>query len=257
MTAKTKLFRFAGQEEKSTRRGGPRIRRDKLDRHNRFTAHALRETMVDVVKPKLNMPTEDALRVLASRLERLREDYWRHQYTDPLETQIASSAESLLSSLKELRHMYGVLENRYLAQKVEAIDRAREAVSRLFAESIAVEHIGRLPWHHLANVLPSDFETAIQTTNPGYKLGVGHEGPLARFIAAVAPRLTGEHPTPLSVTAELKKFKKKFLTGKQFGDRIPLPLTGEHPTPGFATELKEFQKRYLKGKEFGTRIPTP
>jgi hypothetical protein len=44
--------------------------------------------------------------------------------------------------------------------------------------------------------------------NPQLKLGLSHNGPLARFFAAIVPFLTGEHPTPGSVATQLKARKR-------------------------------------------------
>jgi hypothetical protein len=63
------------------------------------------------------------------------------------------------------------------------------------------------------DALPIDFERAMLSTNPSFKAGIGHSGPLTRFIAAIAPILTGERPTSDSVATLLKK-RKKFLGGK-------------------------------------------
>jgi hypothetical protein len=68
-------------------------------------------------------------------------------------------------------------------------------------------------WQWLANVLPIDFEIAMRSTNRNYKTGLSHNGPLARFIAAVVPSLTGQHPTPDSVATQLKKLRKLRTTG--------------------------------------------
>jgi hypothetical protein len=223
MTVKAKPIRYAGWEEKSTWRGGPRTPRKKLERADRFTAPVLREMMLDVVKPRLKMPTDDALEKLASILEWWRPEYWRHQHVDPLETKVAGAAADLLAGLEELRQIYAANGDGYLRKRIDTIDGAVKAINRLYSESIAVEHSGNLTWQKLANVLPADFAEAIRSTNPQYKIGIGHKGPLARFIAKIASRLTGENPTPGAAATELKDFRRRFLRGKDFGDRLPSP----------------------------------
>jgi hypothetical protein len=229
MTVKAKIIPYAGREERSTSRGGPRTPRKQLGRNNRFTADIIEGVMLDVVKTRLKMPTKEALEKLASILESWRGQYWRSQHIDPLENEVALRADELFSTLKKLREMYRVQTGErvgsYLARKIEAIDHACGALIQLSNESIAIEHSGDLTWHWLANVLPVDFATAIQTTNQGYKIGIGHTGPLVRFIHAVVPLLTGEHPTEGTVALQLKNFRTKFLPGKQFGDRIPPPAS--------------------------------
>jgi len=211
------LIPYAGKEEKSTRRGGPRTPRETLQRNDRITADILGKLMPDVIEPRLKMPAKEALENLASILESWRGYYWRHDHIDQLENKVALAADELVSGLKELREICGV------PRKIGTIDQVSEAIDRLFNEGVAVEHSGKLTWHWLANVLPVDFATAIKTTNPRYKIGIGHTGPLVRFIVAIVPLLTGEHPTPGTIAVQLKNYKTKHLRGKQFGDRIPPP----------------------------------
>jgi hypothetical protein len=45
----------------------------------------------------------------------------------------------------------------------------------------------------------------MRPANPNIKIGLGHGGPLGRFIGAVVPMLTGEVPSADSVSAELKR----------------------------------------------------
>lgn len=230
MTVEKKLIGYAGQEKKSAWRGGPRKPRNHLQRDERFTVDTLRELILPIIKPPMKMPTDEALNKLASILERWRGDYWSDQHIDPFEHAAARAAHGLLSSLNQLRTMYHAHGSAWLTKRIKTIDLACEAVGRLFDESIAVEHGGKLTWRYLANALPADFATAMQTTNPKYKPRIGHEGPLTRFIASLAPLLTGEHPTPGAVATELKEFKSKYLNGKEFGDRIPPP-----PLPRWGT----------------------
>jgi hypothetical protein len=227
MTVKAlkKPIPYAGKEEKSTWRGEQKPRK-LLQRNDRFTADILGELMPDVIAPRLKMPTKDALEKLASILEGWRIEYWRAQHIEPLQHKAAITSLDLLSTLMGLREKYSAINgagNGILADRIETIDHAREAIGRLFNKWIAIEHSGDLTWHWLANVLPVDFATAIQTTNPTYKIGIGHAGPLARFIEKIVPLLTGEQPTVGTVATQLKDFRKKFLTDKQFGDRIPPP----------------------------------
>jgi hypothetical protein len=63
-------------------------------------------------------------------------------------------------------------------------------------------------WPTVAGVLIKDFRNAKLPANPELKLGFGHNGPLARFFAAIVPLLTGEHPTPESVVTQLKGRKR-------------------------------------------------
>ncbi len=221
MTNKAKLIRYAGREEKSTWRGGPRKPRKQLQRNDQFTADILDDLMPDIIEP-LKMPTREGLEKLASILEHRRGEYWRDQHIVPLEKNIARAAHDLLSTLEKLREKYDY-HGGYPPKKIETIDHARYAVGRLFNDWIAVEHSGNLTWRWLANVLPVDFANAIKTTNPMYKIRITPTCPLVRFLYSIVPLLTGEQPTEGTITTKLKDFKKNFLSGKQFGDRIPPP----------------------------------
>lgn len=61
----------------------------------------------------------------------------------------------------------------------------------------------------LANALVLDFINAIKPANPTLDLGIGHEGPIARYIAAVVPLITGETPPATSVATKLKKLRSE------------------------------------------------
>ena len=63
-------------------------------------------------------------------------------------------------------------------------------------------------WRTFARALAGDFDAAMRPANPGMRGGIGHDGPLARFIAAVVPILTGEHPAPGTVTNVLKDIRR-------------------------------------------------
>jgi hypothetical protein len=232
MTAKAtkKLVRYVGKEGKSTRtRGpsGPRPPRQTVREEDRFTGASLQKMMQDhVIKAPMEMPSAAALEKLASILERWRGDYWNNQHIAPLEKEIADGAGKMFPALEKLRKIY---EDRSdipadIAKKVDAINQALASITRLYNKSIAVEHHGSLNWDYLNNALPADFATAMQTTNPNYEIGIGHTGPLVRFIAAVAPYLTGESTTPGSVATQLKAFRDLY-PGHIFGQPLPFQAT--------------------------------
>ena len=198
MDRTTKLVRYAGNEEKSTRsRGfsGPRPPRLTLRQEDHFTGASLQKLMQDhVIKRPMKMPSIEALEKLAANLERWRGDYWNNQHIAPLEKEIAAGAGKMYPALKKLRKIY---EDRSdipgdIVEKISVINQALVSIASLYNKSIAVEHTGSLNWDYLNNALPADFATAMQTTNPNYEIGIGHAGPLTRFIAAVTPCLTGE-----------------------------------------------------------------
>ena len=101
-----------------------------------------------------------------------------------------------------------------LRKHLAEIDAARDFIAKTEGFSVwADPSIAPDRWQWLADVLPIDFENAMRSTNPNYKARLSHNGPLARFIAAVVPSLTGQHPTPDSVATELKKLRKLRKTG--------------------------------------------
>jgi hypothetical protein len=69
-------------------------------------------------------------------------------------------------------------------------------------------------WHALADILASAFRLAMQPH--GLSLGNSNNGPLARFVAAVIPRITGEEPSVEAVGKHLMRIaRKKSKAGRQ------------------------------------------
>lgn len=182
---------------------------------------------------RLNMPDETELRELARIL-----NGWRSSVYMPEREWLAlrKSQDDARTALKELTQALAKIkrENKAfldaaksdsappivfntLERRLAAIDAALGCISRVEKSSFLTEpdpygasqsHPGILNekgWKWLADVLPADFVNAIRPANPKIKIGLGHGGPLARFIAAVVPILTGELLSARSVSAELKK----------------------------------------------------
>ncbi|MGH7111042.1 MAG: hypothetical protein ACREFK_11510, partial [Stellaceae bacterium] len=59
-------------------------------------------------------------------------------------------------------------------------------------------------WHDIALVIAEAFKVAM-SANRIEPLGIANEGPVARFVAAVIPSITGEAPTPGAVSQHLKR----------------------------------------------------
>lgn len=68
-------------------------------------------------------------------------------------------------------------------------------------------------WQWLIDVLPKDFATAMATANRT-AIGISDDGPLARFIAAVVPIITGESPTAATVKRQLSARQKSASVAK-------------------------------------------
>lgn len=61
-------------------------------------------------------------------------------------------------------------------------------------------------WHHFAAWLADQFRDVVQATNPKKpRLGLGENGPVARFVALVIPLITGEQPRQSSVRIWLQR----------------------------------------------------
>jgi hypothetical protein len=58
-------------------------------------------------------------------------------------------------------------------------------------------------WRWLIKVLPIDYKKAMLSTNPNAKFGVSKKGPLAKFLEAVIPQITGERPTAVAIGTQL------------------------------------------------------
>jgi hypothetical protein len=197
---------------------GKRGPRASLRDEKEISAAMLCELMQEkVITGKLKMPSEEALVRLAAILEYWRQHYLAQQRIWPLEHEAHTAAAGLETALLKQREIYvsglatavkykkpHVIE--FLHEKVAAIDGVLKSLAAIYHKSIAIERVGSLNpnWKWLAGALPGDLTNALQSTNPGLAVGIGHNGPLVRFIAAVVPYLTGERPTPASIATQLK-----------------------------------------------------
>jgi hypothetical protein len=171
------------------------------------------------------MPGDAEIAELARILNGWQAHYLIEQNTRPLR-ELQRDACAALTALADVFRQLRVLTARFEANAVQdqappailailrkrlaEIDAARDFIAA--AEGFSVWEDPSLPpdcWQWLAHVLPIDFENAMHSTNPNYKTRISHNGPLPRFIAAVVPLLTGEHPSVESVATQLKTFRKK------------------------------------------------
>ena len=184
-----------------------------------FKAEGLRELLqTKVLRGRWNMPSDEALKELARILEGWRQHYLVAQNLQPLQREACAAADKLTPALKKLREINAAFHAaavrdaapRYVCDNLEsrlaAINGALESLAVLNRESITVKYVGRceLTWQWLADALPEDFCNAMRSTNLGFEARFGYKVALHRFIAALAPTLTGEHPTPDSVATQLK-----------------------------------------------------
>ena len=197
------------------------------------------------LRQTFNMPDDAALAELAAILGFWKMHFWREQKTllpqDVWRRQANSKLLEFAATLAKLRTGLAAIRDGVLAE-FETLERApvgvQEALKfelrrRLANVAHVFDGIGRIDnalgfsksgdyssiltldsidkptgWTWLADVLPVDFHNSLQSTNPGLTLGVGHGGPTPRFIAAVAPFVTGECPSVGSVATQLKARRK-------------------------------------------------
>lgn len=98
---------------------------------------------------------------------------------------------------------------------VALVKRCKASITKLFPADFDFEALNRLKrdrppftWHFIAGTLAAEITQAMQVTNPGYGSGLGSTsapGPTARAMAAVIPKITGEHPQPRTITSHLAK----------------------------------------------------
>lgn len=103
-----------------------------------------------------------------------------------------------LVPLKDLennhRHLETIIESVVAAQK--------NILLRPAFASVPMVHC----WHDFAAEVANDFRDAVLASNPGLRiLGNSNNGPVARFLVAVAPHVTGEKPNTEAVARFLRR----------------------------------------------------
>jgi hypothetical protein len=201
---------------------GKRPLRESLPDRPPFTLESLRQLLAEeVIRRQQTMPGDAEITELARIL-----NYWQGRALKELQRDALAALATLANVFPRLRDLTKSFEANavqdqappailaILRKRLAEIDAARDFIAK--AEGFSVwNDPSDAPdrWQWLAGVLPIDFENAMRSTNPNYTAGLSHNGPLARFIAAVVPSLTGQHPTPGSVATQLKKLRKLRTTG--------------------------------------------
>lgn len=184
-----------------------------------FTMGELRQVLRDTIGD-LNMPDDLEVKKLANIITGWRGQFWAAQEAREFR-EVADRARAAIGTLAEA--MKAVLQHHQ--SRVEMGDpfaqpRASSAGKILAAineQDVAyavgtdapVEsnpdkfHERVADWRWLAEVMPVDFATALQKANPGKRIGVSKDGPCARFLAAIIPRVTGESPSASAVGTQL------------------------------------------------------
>lgn len=200
--------------------------RELLSDASPFNVNVVRELLArDVLGRKLKMPADAELEELARVLNVWHSDYHRDQ-TYRLLNQTKKKARDALAALKDSCAILRKDTHRHVASAIEdaAPDWVHETLARRLHEIGAIEKLHAVAakssviadldsfvgerWLAVSGALIEDFRNAMLPANPELKLGLGHNGPLARFFAAIVPLLSGEHPTPDSVATQLKARKR-------------------------------------------------
>ena len=200
------------------KRGPYKTRRDHLSEASPFTSVVLRDLLERKVLPgpkamrqRLRMPTAAALDHLAGILN-VHHAYFYDAQECRAFNELAKEAEAAIAALSAVLPRLAAFHQRgadagdpFARWRADAARRLAVEVGRdprrIVERETAPDHVRG--WRWLVDVLPPLLATALESTNPEVKLG--DEGPAARFVAAVVPFLSGEHPTVNTVAERLKE----------------------------------------------------
>jgi hypothetical protein len=200
--------------------------REYLSDAPQFNKEMLRELLkLHVLGNRLKMPADAKIGELARILNFWRSRYQVGQTYRPL-NQRKKKARDALAAFKSSyailrddtqRHLASATEDaaprgvlKTLARRLDEIGAMEKLIAIVENSSVIADledFVGER-WLTVAGALIEDFRNAMLPANPQLKLGFSHNGPLARFFAAIVPFLTGEHPTPGSVATQLKARKR-------------------------------------------------
>jgi len=187
-----------------------------------ITACSLRKLLAtDVLCGRLKMPRDADLDKLAGTLEHWRLFFHKegklHHARSVLQRQASRTLKKLSNDILKLVELdtsnlqagthdsntppglLGVLRVRFADS-----ERVYAGVKGIGSHAELAPYEPAMGWNSLADELPKVFINAMKPNNPSFSPGVSDKGPVARFIAAVAPLLTGERPSAASVSTQLK-----------------------------------------------------
>jgi hypothetical protein len=202
-----------------------------------ITAEIVRLILVEHVvgsPPRYRLPNASALAELARLCETLRDQraQWR-QLEIAIDRQCENLMMATLASLEseELLPMMPIVGGTRIEMLCAALTSCEGAEAALHHLGICHDGIARsaaaawralftgglgeppepgwTTWHPIGSALNTGFEIALRSTNRGFVAGLGHNGPAARFIAALVPLVTGEHPSAGSVATQLKLRRRR------------------------------------------------
>ena len=216
--------------------------RELLSNVSLFSVELLRELLArEVLGRKLKMPADAEIEQLARVLNFWRSHYQEGQIYRPL-NQRKKRARAALAAFKTScailrddaqRHLASATEDaapsgllKMLTRRLDEIGAMEKSIAITENYSVIADldnYVGE-HWSTVAGALIEDFHNAMLPANPQLKLAFSHNGPLARFFAAIVPSLTGEHPTPGSVATQLKARKGEFERSSIFS---PMTAVGQ------------------------------
>jgi hypothetical protein len=200
--------RFSPKHDLSARKIGPR-----------FTPVMIRQIIQNAVQDgRLVIPRlgEGDIERLSTSLDRFRD---RFEFEINVGSASDERAERVRAALHELMVFF---QERRLACKKEDVGKqilaAEQRLRSEFARLLKAFHRHKFElsmdaalsmprinsWHPFAIIIGGAFKIALRRTNPHRRFGHSNDGPVARFVAAVIPNITGEHPTVQAVAKRLK-----------------------------------------------------
>jgi len=178
--------------------------------HDLLMERVLRKDHQGVLRKDQQMPADGALTQLAEDLEQLRGYLQQRNEDGDIFRKAARNAVAALETLIEAGATFAKgtkwpEQRKRLSKRLRTINDCRGVIERM----IVPLAVSRMKWHARADMLRQAFITAMKSTNLGFSDKKSQTRPLALFIAAVAPYLTGESPTAGSVETWLKTDRKR------------------------------------------------
>jgi hypothetical protein len=151
-----------------------------------------------VVRGSYRQPSSAAYEKLAERVTDLSNACLKWVLGDDPADERADKVAAALDTLEQLLPVTRArLTATLRSDGVTVLDRLAETVreARAFAWANPHERPRAIErWHDVAVELAEAFRSAMDSTNAGTTFALSNRGPLARFLASVIPKVTGEQP---------------------------------------------------------------
>lgn len=207
------------------------MRREPIDGQPVFTVKLLHHILLKIVgSRRYSQPDADALAKLVTRLEAIAEWYRTDQIlasSDTAKRKTSAALRKAREALAELRveearfldlaennlamspgSSYAAANVRCKRSDIDQLDQLAECIAGYERSPLLLENRSNIDrWSQYGHELREAFVEAMRSTNSKFDPGIGHNGPVARFIVAVAPLLSGEMPTADSVATKLKSMR--------------------------------------------------